>query len=352
MIMGTFGCMAGAEEKSCVAGCEGYCVEWDNSMSLPSVTEGVPNIGVAGAFAGMTGGRLLIAGGANFPDGFPWTGAKKKWHRDLYVYDPVNDKWETYRDFLPFPMAYGISVTLPEGVLMIGGNNSEARLGTVGLLSFRGGKPEFDMTSFPQLPIPVANGAGALVDGKIFIAGGEAGNELVEKASKTFLMLDLSHLDEGWKELPSWQGSDLAFSVAAGSDGKFYLFGGRDFGPGKETVIRTEGYVFDPRCGEWSVLDGDFPVMAGTVCNMDGKIWFFGGVSELLPTDPHHPGFSHELRCYDPVSGNLDVVSVCADDVAVTTTAVKDGNAVYIASGEKRPGVRTPSVLRCRISSM
>jgi hypothetical protein len=38
--------------------------------------------GFAGCFAGLSGGRLLVAGGANFPDGvMPWDGGKKTWPR-------------------------------------------------------------------------------------------------------------------------------------------------------------------------------------------------------------------------------------------------------------------------------
>src|SRR6218665_1080112 len=41
--------------------------------------------GLAGAFAGYIQNRLIIAGGANFPDSMPWQGGKKAYWDDIYV---------------------------------------------------------------------------------------------------------------------------------------------------------------------------------------------------------------------------------------------------------------------------
>ena len=45
-------------------------IRWDTSLSLPQL-DGTPNIGIAGVFSGRIDGKLLIAGGANFPDRTP-----------------------------------------------------------------------------------------------------------------------------------------------------------------------------------------------------------------------------------------------------------------------------------------
>jgi N-acetylneuraminic acid mutarotase len=47
--------------------------------------QGQPNPGVAGAFAGVSHGALLLAGGANFPNGYPWQGGTKVWQPAIYV---------------------------------------------------------------------------------------------------------------------------------------------------------------------------------------------------------------------------------------------------------------------------
>lgn len=326
-------------------------VVWDGSLSLPDV-DSVANIGVAGAFGGIVNGNLLIAGGANFPDGFPWTGAEKVWHTTLYAYNFASGEWSVLPDFLPEPLGYGVSVTLPEGVMLIGGNNASGGSTAVRLLTEEGGVPVLRADSLPQLPFPLSNSAGAMAGNKIYLAGGIR-SDRGERSSHTFLTLDLDRMDEGWRELPAWPGPELGFSVAAAAGGKFYLFGGRDFGPDKDTVVNTAGYVYDPVSGEWTQLDGEFPVMAATAVTIDDDIWFFGGVEKILPTDPDHPGFSHTLRHYTPSTGELAEVCESPFPLAVTTTAVPlpEERSVIITSGEVRPGVRTPLVLRCTIGA-
>ena len=48
--------------------------KWEKLPPLPDA------LGVAAPFAGVSGGALLVAGGANFPDKMPWEGGKKVWH--------------------------------------------------------------------------------------------------------------------------------------------------------------------------------------------------------------------------------------------------------------------------------
>ena len=55
-------------------------LEWD--LEIPPV----PDMhGFAGAFTGVSNGRLLVAGGANFPDKPPWENGKKVWHDKIFA---------------------------------------------------------------------------------------------------------------------------------------------------------------------------------------------------------------------------------------------------------------------------
>ncbi len=342
-------CLSACMATSCQPSARETAVTWNDTLQLPPAPGDSVNIGVAGAFAGICGKTLMVAGGANFPNGFPWTGAKKVWHRTLYSYDFSTEKWSVYPDFLPEPLAYGVSIPQPEGIMLIGGNNADGGSRAVYMLSEKDGRPELSSDIYPELPFPLANSAGALVGTKVFLAGGIC-SDSVECASHAFVMLDTERKEAGWQILPPWPGPELGFSVAAAAGGKFYMFGGRNFGPGKEIEISTAGFVYDPASGEWSTLRGDFPVMAATALNFDGDIWLFGGVEKILPADPQHPGFSHMLRRYNPSTGELADVCESPYPLAVTTTAVaaSDSSAI-IASGEVRPGVRTPLVLQCTI---
>lgn len=324
-------------------------VEWDGSLRLPSVDGESPNIGVAGAFAGMAGGRMMVAGGTNFPDGFPWTGAAKIWYDTLYEYDFSTQEWRIYEEFLPEPLGYGVSIQLQEGVLLIGGNNATGPVKSVNFLTSSNGTPLLDMDRYPDLPVPLCASAGALVNGRIYLAGGVT-NPGVETATHTFLMLDLDRLEDGWRSLAPWHGPDLGYAVGAGAGGKFYLFSGRDFGDNRETKEYLDGYRYDPEKSEWEKLPGEYPFMAGTAVEMKGDIWFFGGVDRILPTDPMHPGFPRTLCKYSPETGVLETVCESPLPIPVTTTAVKvSPGIVALASGEEKPGVRTPMILVCRI---
>ena len=114
-------------------------IRWDSSLTLPQI-DGKPNIGIAGVFSGRIDGKLLIAGGANFPDRTPAANGEKKYHRDLYIYD-TSQGWQIIPDALPAPRAYGVSVTLPEGVLCIGGCTAEGGTNQVLRLSRDGTPP-------------------------------------------------------------------------------------------------------------------------------------------------------------------------------------------------------------------
>lgn len=70
---------------------------------------------------GIVEGKLLVLGGANFPDKYPWEGGIKTWWATLYSYDLDTEEWTVYDDFLDRPLAYGVSISLPEGLLCIGG---------------------------------------------------------------------------------------------------------------------------------------------------------------------------------------------------------------------------------------
>jgi len=52
-------------------------IQWTVPAKLPVPSGSDKQLGVAGAFVGISRDRLIIAGGANFPDEMPWRGGKK-----------------------------------------------------------------------------------------------------------------------------------------------------------------------------------------------------------------------------------------------------------------------------------
>ena len=321
-------------------------IRWDTSLSLPQL-DGTPNIGIAGAFSGRIDGKLLIAGGANFPDRTPEANGEKRYHRDLYIYD-ASRGWQVIHDALPAPRAYGISVTLPEGVLCIGGCDASECTDQVSLLTLDGARPRF--TPWPSLPRPLANAAGALVGHRIYVAGGIEQVGGGTAATRDFFMLDLHDRRRGWQELPPWPGPARAFAVAAsqsdGFDNCFYLFSGRDFSGDSAWTVHKDGYRYNPRLGSWERLEGEFPVMAGTAAPFGtNHILLIGGRNGTNSDD-------RMLRLYHTITETLTEVPVSDEiDLPVTTNVLPDDDGILITSGEIRPGVRTPVLLRGTLQS-
>lgn len=323
-------------------------IAWDSALTLPAPCDSTTHRGLAGVFAGRAGGRLVVAGGANFPGAMPWEGGTKRWYGDVYLYD-ADDGWQLFADALPRPRAYGVSVTLPQGVLCIGGCDAERCTDEVFLLSLRDGRPQIE--EWPPLPVPLANAAGCLVNGRVYVAGG---NESMAPARSTshFFALDVSNPGAGWRSLQAWPGPARGYAVAAaqsdGMDNCFYLFSGRSYDGDQPWTVHRDGYRYNPRLGEWTALDGDFPVMAGTAAPFGtNHILFLGGKSHDAATP------DNALRLYHTLTGAMTEVAVDKADfvLPVTTAALSDGQRIEIVSGEVSPGVRTPVILRGRVES-
>ena len=160
-------------------------------------------------------------------------------------------------------------------------------------------------------------------------------------------MLDLHDRGRGWQELPPWPRPARAFAVAAsqsdGFDNCFYLFSGRDFSGDSAWTVHKDGYRYNPRLGSWKRLEGEFPVMAGTAAPFGtNHILLIGGRNGTNSDD-------RMLRLYHTITETLTEVPVSDEiDLPVTTNVLPDDDGILITSGEIRPGVRTPVLLRER----
>ena len=328
-------------------------IEWSNTLALPEIN-GKANIGIAGAFSGFIGSNLLVGGGANFPDATPWNGGHKTWWNTLYyinVQDP-DAKWNIIKECLPRTLAYGNSIELPSGILCIGGCDSTQCYSDVFLLQLKDGKVKID-TDWPSLPVPLANSTGVLLDNKIYIAGGQERMD-VQEATGHFFMLDLANSKKGWKTLPTWPGVPRGYAVSAaqsdGFDKCFYLFSGRNYKADGSVEVLTDGFAYNPRLNIWKKLDQQFPVMAGTaIATGANHILFLGGVPQLISGSDKHPGFDNTVRLYHTITNTLIEKETAPYSIPVTTNIARKDNSFYLTSGEIKPGIRTPQILKGEI---
>lgn len=323
---------------------------WEKWPSLPDAH------GVAGPFAGVSGGALIVAGGANFPNGAPWEGGKKVWHDAIYVLADPAGAWKTVSK-LPRPLGYGVSLTTPLGVVCAGGSDAERNWANVFLLAWDGRDIRFK--SLPALPRPCANACGAVLGETLYVAGGEE-KPAATTALKTFWSLDLADATAQWKELPAWPGSARTLAAGGAQDGAFYLMGGVSLAAGPDgKPVRTylkDCYRFDPKKCAWKRL-ADLPKAVAAApspapaVGQSHLLLLGGDDGSKVGFQPvaEHPGFSRQIWAYHTITDTWCVMGE-VPAAQVTVPAVLWQGRFVVPSGEIRPGVRTPSVQAGRMT--
>lgn len=343
-------------------------LEWGRLPDLPD------REGFAGVFSGVVkeGDEefLVVAGGANFPEGRPWDDGKKVYYDDVFVL-PLKEgrEWRKAEVKLPEKMGYGMSVSLERGVaLFMGGKNDEEMRDDLIQVSIRDGKLNFD--TWGNLPRKMAEGASAVVEGKVIVVAGTTG----KGTRKEIYRLDRFNPKEcDWAQLPWPEGArGRMYPVAGVRDGKFYLFGGRDFADSEE---EKEGRIFgldwlrdcwelDVASGGWKRL-ADLPEGRSAAPSMAmpvgaSSLLMLGGVTvdflkEQVAARPEingqgmaHPGFPGSVLAYNTVTdrwAEVDSFPMEGAFAPVTTPVVFWNGKVILPTGEIKPGVRSPQVL-------
>jgi len=328
------------------AGVASDCAEltWTELPPIPNT------VGVAAPFAGVSGGAMLVAGGANFPSGFPWEGGRKVWHDAAYVLAEPTGPWRTAGK-LPRPLGYGVSATFAGSVVCAGGSDAERHHTEVFTLAWNG--RAVVTTALPSLPRPCANAAGALVGSTLLIAGGEEAPGATS-AMHTFWSLDLAHPQASWEELPPWPGPARSLAVAAAQAGAFFVVGGVSLaaGPGGRPVrtYLADGYRYEPKQRTWQrIADLPHPVAAApSPAPAMGLFQFLvlggddGSKAGFQPL-AEHPGFPRGILAYHTIADTWRTVGeVPLGQVTVPVVGWHD--RFVLPSGEIRPGVRAPAV--------
>lgn len=318
------------------------------------IEEGI-EYGVSAPYAGNAGNRPIVAGGCNFPTAAPLASdAVKRYYQGIYAIDSANAGWQRIGT-LPRPVAYGSSVTLPEGILLIGGTTYEGSLNEVWLLSADG-----RVTPMPALPVTIDNAGAAVIGSMVYVAGGNQNGT----PSRRLWRLDISNLSKGWQKLSEMPGNPRTQLVMAASGGKLYAWGG--FAPahsGKPATLNTDGLMYDPTSRHWTSLPAPLdtegsPVSLGggaAVTLPDGRIAACGGVNAEVflsaLTDPqpdylHHPvewyRFNPDIFIFDPSSLGWSIHSTTPEAARAGGVLVADPQGgFYFTGGELKPRIRT-----------
>ena len=124
-----------------------------------------------------------------FPHGAPWAGGTKVWHDQIFVMDLKLGTWSTAEQQLPNAVAYGVSVSHQDGVIVCGGDDGTRVFRDVYRLTYL--DQRIGIETLPPLPQPCTQMSGALVGDTLYVAGGIDRLDATT-ALNTFWSLDLS----------------------------------------------------------------------------------------------------------------------------------------------------------------
>lgn len=370
-------------------------LKWTQAPSHPDA------VGLASPFAGSVGGKLIVAGGANFPDKKPWEGGTKVWHDDIAVLDLTErDSSKSNSDrtgsiyvphwtlvaALPKPLAYGVSASFADGLICVGGSDAKRHYAECFFLT------EIDSQwvclPLPPLPVPLANACGTIVEDSMVVFGGLENPDAAKCLSVAWkLKLDKTKFDElkrspelakhissgwHWEPLPRFSSAGRMLSTAACVEGRFWVLGGVELVAGDDGKPKRKYLsecwslrIIEPSQGteqeDW-VRELDLPVELAASPSpafaTKSGLWILGGDdgTQVGSKPSEHRGFTH--RAFQLPRGDQRTVgsdrswqvherAVVAPRVTVPTVLID--NEYWIFSGEQRPGVRSPEVWRVTV---
>jgi SSS family solute:Na+ symporter len=346
-----------------------------NSKSAPALKfdqlQPLPDpVGFAGPYAGTSNGALIVAGGANFGGKDNWAGAPKQWHDRIFVLEKPDGTWKEAGK-LPKNLGYGVTVTWKNQVICVGGENADGMHADAFAISWEQGKVRTEV--LPALPQALGYTSGALLGDTIYVIGGNAGKNTIQKSVWS---MDLAKpaAQRRWISEESWPGPAL-FLAVAGTDGNhLYLFGGAELYTNwrgqVDRIFHKQSYKFTPGKGWVRIADMPATLAAGPspAPMLNGELMVMGGDDGGLfgrssSIKHRHPGFPSSVYAYDtqtdkwrlgtsmPLDYGPDFINQpgAATMPPVTTGTVMWHGKVIIPSGEIRPGVRTNRILSAQI---
>lgn len=342
-------------------------------------------LGVASPFSGVVNGRLVVAGGCNFPGKAAADGGTKAYYDDVYVFD-LKGKSRTAQKLslkLPAALAYGASVQVPSGVVFLGGRNDSIHSRKVLHLSWDSAKGSIAISYLPDLPVGKALFGATCSDRKIYVVGAEA----VSPYQKVFLVYDFRNPSKGWVRLPDYPGVARTLpTVVAQSNGKeekVYMFFGTTANGASPYIVDSYA-AFSIKNGRWE--EGGSTVFNGKpICLYGGdafrsganNILFIGGVNvDVFRAEVQRRAtvkLSADKQLVDSLKSTSDAYmradrsfyrfnsKVMAFNLLTRTwielqdapyggvsgeEVAADGNTIFVVSGEIKPGIRTPEVYK------
>lgn len=371
-------------------GCRQAPVQPPQTMLNWTALTHLPGKGVSAPFAGLHENKLIVAGGCNFPDRPVTEGGVKKYYDTMYVLDTANgfsSGWEAAGTF-PYPVAYGAAVSVPQGVVCIGGNNQSGAFSEAWLLRWNDSEKKVTAERWPSLPVTADNTSTAAIRTKIYVAGGHING----KPGNALFCLDTDSLENGWKELPPMPGAARVQPVAIAQQTpegmQLFVAGGFQPVQGDEPpVVSADVIAYNPATESWKTvaplmpLPGNEPRTVTGGCGValgDSLLLFAGGVNyerfftalnrdrlkriaaekgdtagadslaqagkAYMLQPPEWYKFNTELITYHTFTGEWKSLGHGEQAARAGAGAVLHNRTLILINGELKPGIRTPQV--------
>ena len=355
-------------------------IEWKTIAELPPFRDQSKSIGIAGPVVGIINNKLIVAGGANFPDKMPWQGGKKIYYNSISIFNKEKEQvfQEKIQNSLTSNIAYAANCITPLGVVYAGGENELGLSDKVYLLQWDEASNNLRQTKLPDLPVETTNGSLVCIDNTIYFLGGET----LTYTTNQFYSLNLNKINQGWMTLPVLPKPLSNMVVVAqhlNGQKQIYLLGGRAKQKNGISDFSSDVYSFDIHLKIWDKKKSlPYPLSAGTGAVFSEKyILLFGGdqgerfnkveqtisninlekeqfkkenlisiKNKLLES---HPGFSNEILLYNTQKNIWLSNGFIPFNTSVTTNLVQWGDEIIIPSGEIKAGVRTPRIISAKI---
>ncbi len=186
--------------------------------------------GVSGHIVGeLSTGRLVMAGGCNFPDRPAREGGAKRYYSEIYTADylsPMYDACESKASeldlgwrligHLPHPTAYAAFQRYDDKLIVAGGQSAAGDLSDAYMIWLRD-RHRVEIILLPSLPEPRSGMASALIENVLYLIGGRVNGKL----SNTVLSLDLKCPQKGWREETPYPNSPFLKLVAMTNQGEY-----------------------------------------------------------------------------------------------------------------------------------
>ncbi len=311
-------------------------------VSLPAPDEAAR---LSGAFFGVSGDALILAGGSYRSAEHDRNQNAEIYSDQVYVLKDPDGRWEPLDARLPRPLAGGASLPWKDRekndwLVCLGGEDAHGSYAEAFMLQFRDG--QILREDLPPMPSAAAHFSGALVDQTIYIVPGARDSE--SSSLKAFWSLDLSQnpSDRTWNQLDPWSGPARSRAVTAAQDDAFFLCGG------VHTVGNVDGhshpeflqdvYRFTPSQGWMQVADLPRTIASAPVPGValgQTHVLILGGVEDRIPTNPAggegRLSSSKAILAYDTTTDTWRTLGTMPDDVSGRASALIHDNALALA---------------------